>query len=165
MIGLCGGYQLLGERIMNADTESTRDIATVRGLGMLPVETRFSSTKNVEAVTHEFNGVGPLAGASGAVSGYEIHMGETTACAPVDQPFPEEGASKGAATAHVFGTYLHGLFENTTACEAFLDAVFEAAGHARPDRLDDRVSPYDRAATLVEEHVDFDPLGFDVESS
>lgn len=165
VIGLCGGYQLLGERIMNADTESTRDIATVRGLGMLPVETRFSSTKNVEAVTHEFNGVGPLAGASGAVSGYEIHMGETTACAPVDQPFPEEGARKGAATAHVFGTYLHGLFENTTACEAFLDAVFAAAGHARPDRLDDRVSPYDRAATLVKEHVDLGPLGFDFGSS
>ena len=164
MIGLCGGYQLLGERITNADVESTGNVATVRGIGLLPVETHFSSTKNIEAVTYELYGVGPLEGASGAVSGYEIHMGETTACAPVARPFPERGTGVGAATARVFGTYLHGLFENTTVREAFLEAVFAAAGRAQPDCDDDRASPYDRAAGLIGDHVDLSPLDFAFES-
>jgi adenosylcobyric acid synthase len=161
VVGLCGGYQLLGERITNADVESTHDMATVRGLGLLPVETQFSPSKTVEAVTHELHGVGPLAGASGAVSGYEIHMGETTACAPVDQPLPKRGVRGGAAIGRVFGTYLHGLFENTAACEAFLDAVFAAAGRTRPKQADDRGSAYDRAATLIEEHIHLGPLDFE----
>ena len=159
VVGLCGGYQLLGKRIANAGVESTDDLDTVRGVGLLPVETAFSAEKRVEQATRELAGVGPLAGAEGTVSGYEIHMGETRlldGSGPVDRPFPD--ADAGAATGDVLGTYLHGLFENEPAREAFVDRVFEHADHPRPavsSRPDD---PFDRAAALVGEHVDLGPL-------
>ncbi|SEH39455.1 adenosylcobyric acid synthase (glutamine-hydrolysing) [Halopenitus malekzadehii] len=77
VVGLCGGYQLLGDRILNADVEGTTDVSTVEGLGLLPVETVFSHDKHVVETTRRIDGVGPLAGATGTVRGYEIHMGET----------------------------------------------------------------------------------------
>ena len=159
VVGLCGGYQMLGEAITNAGVESTDDLDTVRGVGLLPVETAFSAEKRVEQVTRELAGVGPLAGAEGTVSGYEIHMGETRlldGSDPVDRPFP--AASAGAATGDVLGTYLHGLFENERAREAFVDRVFERAGPDRPAESPPADDPFDRAAALVRDNVDLDPL-------
>ncbi|MFB6169546.1 MAG: cobyric acid synthase [Haloarculaceae archaeon] len=164
VVGLCGGYQLLGERVTNAAVEGTGDRSVVPGFGLLPVETRFSETKTVDAVTRELRGVGPLAGARGEVRGYEIHVGESSLLADVDRPFPEagpDGAGEGAATDRVLGTYLHGLFENRVAREAFVDAVYAAAGRTRPevDSNGSRRSPYDAAAALLCEHADLGPLG------
>lgn len=156
VVGLCGGYQMLGERITNAAVEGTGDEDVIEGFDLLPVETRFSPEKRVERVERDLRGVGPLAGACGRVSGYEIHMGQTRLTGPADRPF----AGEGAATDEVLGTYLHGLFENRTAREAFLDRTFEGAGRERPD-APERASPYDRAAALVTDHVDLASLGVD----
>jgi len=158
IVGLCGGYQMLGERITNADIESTDEIETIDGVGLLPVETEFSEDKRVEQVTTDLDGTGVLAGASGAVSGYEIHMGRSTTTQPVAKPLGPESA----ATGRVLGTYLHGLFENDSAREAFVERVFETAGIPRPEagREQSRPSPYDRAADLVEENIDLSALGF-----
>ncbi|MCD2199931.1 cobyric acid synthase [Halobacterium sp. KA-4] len=150
VVGLCGGYQLLGERIANAGVESTDDLDTVEGFGLLPVETTFREDKRVEAVTRTLAGAGPLAGVTGKVSGYEIHMGRTEA--PESLPNPVGPTS--AATERVLGTYLHGLFENEHARAAFVDAVYEHAGRERPSAASDQQSPYDAAAALVREHVD-----------
>ena len=154
VVGLCGGYQLLGERLLDADVESTGETATVGGAGLLPVETRFSHEKTVEAVERHLDGCGPLAGAAGTVSGYEIHMGDSRLTADADRPFDGDGAARG----DVLGTYLHGLFENPPAREAFVDRVYESAGRVRPGTGDDGGSPYDRAAALVAE-LDLDPVG------
>jgi adenosylcobyric acid synthase len=150
VVGICGGYQLLGERIENAHVEGTGGRRVVDGVGRLPVATTFSTDKRVEAVTRKVSGVGPLAGASGAVSGYEIHMGDTRALAPVDRPVGPESA----AVDTVAGTYLHGLFENRTIREAFVETVYDAAGRLRPEHDGDRRTPYDAAAALVRDHVD-----------
>jgi adenosylcobyric acid synthase len=150
VVGICGGYQLLGDRIDNAHVEGTGDRRVVDGVGRLPVATTFSTDKRVEAVTREVSGTGPLSGASGTVSGYEIHMGDTHALDPVDRPVGPESA----ATGNVAGTYLHGLFENRTIREAFVGTVYDAAGRARPERDGDRRTPYDAAAALVRDHVD-----------
>ena len=150
VVGICGGYQLLGERIDNAHVEGTGDRRVVDGIGRLPVTTTFSTDKRVEAVTRNVSGTGPLAGASGAASGYEIHMGDTRALTPVDRPVGPESA----AVDTVAGTYLHGLFENRTVREAFVAAVYDAAGRTRPERDGDRRTPYDAAAALVRDHVD-----------
>ncbi|QLD90116.1 cobyric acid synthase [Natronomonas salina] len=154
VVGLCGGYQLLGERLTNAAVEGTGDDETVPGVGLLPVETRFSPAKTVEPVERELRGNGPLAGGDGPVSGYEIHMGETRLLDDVERPFPGEGA----VTGDVLGTYLHGLFENRRAREAFVDRVYESAGRERPEVGGDDGSSYDRAADLVSE-LDLEPLG------
>lgn len=155
VVGLCGGYQMLGERITNAAVEGTGERTVIKGFGLLPVETRFSHEKRVERVERELRGVGPLAGARGRVTGYEIHMGESRLTNTTARPFESEGA----ATDRVLGTYLHGLFENDVARDAFLDHVFESAGRKRPAQAKDD-SPYDRAAALVTDHIALGSMGF-----
>ena len=149
VVGLCGGYQLLGERVTNADLEGTGDRQEVRGFGLLPVETRFSTEKTVERIATEVEGVGPLAGATGVVEGYEIHAGDTEVRGAVARPLGEGSA----ATDRVLGTYLHGLFENASTRTAFVETVYGAAGKRRPDTGAETRSPFDAAAELVAAHL------------
>ncbi|WP_275882042.1 cobyric acid synthase [Halorhabdus sp. BNX81] len=146
IVGICGGYQLLGERLRNVGVESTTATGTVAGLELLPVETHFSTEKRVTAATYEVTCVGPVAGATGDVSGYEIHMGETTVPDGVARPIGPESV----ANQQVLGTYLHGCFENRRLRDAFVENVFEQAGVERPDRMAPQGDPFDRAAELVE---------------
>jgi adenosylcobyric acid synthase len=146
ILGICGGYQMLGERITNADIESTENHDTVPGFGLLPVETCFEREKRVQQTTVEIEAAGPIDGANGSASGYEIHMGQTARLEPVPQPFGEQSAAKGS----VLGTYLHGLFENETVREAFLDTIFQHAGIDRPTPTNSEPSPYGAAAKLVD---------------
>jgi adenosylcobyric acid synthase len=156
VVGLCGGYQLLGERVTGANVEGTGDRTVVEAFGLLPVETAFSPEKRVARVTRELEGTGPLADATGTVEGYEIHTGDTRHLAALSRPLG--GAS--AATDRVLGTYVHGLFENDVAREAFVDRVFAAAGRPRPDGARGAADPYRRAAELVAAHLDLAALGF-----
>jgi len=159
VVGLCGGYQLLGERLTDAGVESAADPDDVPGIGLLPVETRFDPEKRVVRTECPLRAVGPLAPGDGrelgTAAGYEIHAGRTTATGPVERPFD----SGGAAVGDVLGTYLHGLFENPAARDAFLRTVFARAGVDRPDPAA-RESPYERAGALVSAHVDLEALGF-----
>jgi adenosylcobyric acid synthase len=163
VVGLCGGYQLLGERVVDRGVESGRE-AVVEGLGLLPVETCFEADKEVRRVTRDLRPVEPLAGAAGEVSGYEIHLGRTELTGDAARPFDGEGA----ATDRVLGTYVHDLFANRIARKGFLDQVFDAAGVERPTEVGaaaegGTLSPHDRAARLVGEHADlgavFEALG------
>jgi adenosylcobyric acid synthase len=149
VVGICGGYQLLGERITNAAVESASGADEVAGLGLLPVETHFEREKRVEQVRRPVEGTGPLAGVSATVSGYEIHMGRTRVVGDA-APFGDSGA----ATDCVLGTYLHGIFGTEATRDAFLDCVFAAAGIDRPADTRDDHSPHDRAAGLVRDYVD-----------
>jgi adenosylcobyric acid synthase len=153
MVGICGGYQLLGKRIENASVESTTQRGTVDGLGRLPVATRLTTDKRVEQVRYEVVGAGPITGASGPVEGYEIHLGRTERT--TEGPAPIGPAS--AATETVLGTYVHGLFENDGIRQAFLDRVFDEAGVDRPTQTPTRQSPYEAAAELVE-GIDLDAI-------
>ncbi|MFD1570698.1 cobyric acid synthase [Halorubrum laminariae] len=163
IVGLCGGYQILGERLTNAAVEGTGSMSTVEGVGVLPIETRFSTDKRVERATHELDPASTslIAGATGTATGYEIHMGRSSPTEPVARPIGPESA----ATDRVLGTYLHGLFENANVRNAFIEAVFDAAGRSGPEtpeadgRSDAARSPYDRAAELVAEHVDLAAAG------
>ncbi len=155
VVGLCGGYQMLGERVTNAALEGTGERDVVEGLGLLPVETSFEGEKRLERTTVAVDGTGPIAGASGTASGYEIHAGRTRALADVATPLEPESAARG----DVLGTYLHGLFDNRNVREAFLEVVYRRAGRTRPDASTRASSPYDRAAALVGEHVDLAALG------
>ena len=155
VVGLCGGYQLLGERLLGADVEGTGEVETLDGFGRLPVETRFSPEKRVAETTVTVDGAGPIAGATGTATGYEIHMGETHAVGDVARPLGPDSAVVGDA----LGTYLHGLFENEVVRDAFLDVVFERAGVERPTDDGSGDDPYEAAARLVEAHVALDGIG------
>ncbi len=166
VVGLCGGYQLLGERIENAGIESTDDRDSVEAFGLLPVETRFRREKHVEAVERDLDGelfasdTDERPGATGAettsvtVSGYEIHMGRTRQIESSPSPVGPEST----ATGNVLGTYLHGLFENEVARDRFLDTVFAGTDTERPTDETERQSPADAAAELVRENVDLAAL-------
>jgi adenosylcobyric acid synthase len=147
VVGLCGGYQFLGERLLDADREGTGPTAEVEGVGLLPVETRFAREKAVAPVTRTLRAVGPFGSggrALGEVRGYEIHLGRSRLLGATDRPLDGDGAVRG----NVAGTYLHGLFENRIARDAFLETVFAAAGRSRPAAASEG-SPYDRARDLV----------------
>ncbi|MXV60890.1 cobyric acid synthase [Natronorubrum sp. JWXQ-INN-674] len=163
VVGICGGYQLLGERITNASLEGTGEDDLLEGLGLLPVETRFESEKRLEQATVPVDGSATpvLAGADGTASGYEIHAGRTRtleADSSVTRPLGDSSAARG----RVLGTYLHGLFDNENVREAFLDYVVRSAGVDRPSGNGSApATPYDRAAALVRNHVDLEALGFE----
>ena len=172
VVGVCGGYQMLGERITNAALEGTGTDDVVDGLGLLPVETRFEGDKRLEQTTLPVDeSASPLlSGADGPASGYEIHAGRTQATEDVRRPLGDSSAAQG----QVLGTYLHGLFDNESVRAAFLECVAGTAGVDWPPQAEPAASPsadpdpdatgtgstpYDRAARLVSEHVDLTALG------
>ena len=107
VLGVCGGYQMLGGMLDDsAGTESGRP-QTLRGLELLPTRTVFTLEKRRAQVTA--TAAAPFAGA--ALTGYEIHTGRTTV---EGAPFCtlEDGTPDGCVQGSVFGTYLHGLFDS-----------------------------------------------------
>src|SRR5439155_1282615 len=114
VIGICGGYQMLGERLDDPEHVES-DTGRVAGLGLLPVVTTFARDKTTSRVRARVLAGGPFGAAAGAeVAGYEIHCGRTTAHggAPVFALTERAGAPTetvdGTRAGSVVGTYLHG---------------------------------------------------------
>jgi adenosylcobyric acid synthase len=167
IIGICGGYQMLGTSIHDPENVES-SIGTTAGLGLLPVTTRFLPVKSTHQVKgHTLVGRGLLAKAQGApISGYEIHMGQTTAaraappflvqqrshesCSDIDGSLSEDG--------NVLGTYVHGLFHNDEFRRAILGELAERKGKVLPaNNWSFSVEQqYDRLAALVRENLDLD---------
>lgn len=108
VLGVCGGYQMLGEVIHDPEGVEHGCAGSLRGMGLLPVETTFLPEKSRTRVRATVLS-GPLAGAG--LDGYEIHMGRTEVRG---SPFCvlEDGRPDGCAQGSVWGTYLHGLFDS-----------------------------------------------------
>ena len=106
ILGICGGYQMLGREI--TDPEAVEHGGTMHGMGLLPCRTVFSTRKTRTRKQAEIQD-GPFAGAK--LEGYEIHMGETVSEAAPFCRFAD-GKADGAVKGNVFGTYLHGLFDS-----------------------------------------------------
>lgn len=105
VLGICGGYQMLGQTL--CDPSGSEGGGSCRGLGLLPVDTVFSSQKRRTRVQAVVTAV-PFAGAQ--LDGYEIHTGQTQVHGPAFCRL-ENGQEDGCVSGHVFGTYLHGLFD------------------------------------------------------
>ncbi|MEM9172270.1 MAG: cobyric acid synthase [Pseudomonadota bacterium] len=107
VLGICGGYQMLGQRIHDPDGVDG-PAGSAAGLGLLDVETTMSADKTVRAVS------GHCVVNDTAVSGYEIHAGDTTGPDCNRPMFALDGRTDGAASAdgRITGTYLHGMFTN-----------------------------------------------------
>ncbi len=108
VLGVCGGYQMLGEAVHDRSGVEHGAGGSIRGMGLLPVETTFLPEKTRTRVRGE-TASGPLAGAG--LEGYEIHMGSTQVRG---EPFCrlEDGREDGCVRGSVWGTYLHGLFDS-----------------------------------------------------
>lgn len=125
VLGICGGLQILGEALIDQHGVD----GNAAGLGLLSLVTNFEPTKTVKRTSTRLNQVrGFLSALSGlAVSGYEIHHGQTT----VHKDMAAKGAGVHEAAANlawqndsgnVTGIYLHGLFENPEVLKALFGA-------------------------------------------
>jgi len=154
IIGICGGYQMLGKTLIDAGYES--DAGTYEGLGLLDCVTRFASyEKHTLQVRRTACQVPPILSAMGEVSGYEIHMGVTESGRNREAL---EGDGRVSDDGLVFGTYLHGLFLNPSAANALLSYLFVRRGLPFTPISADESDPYDVLADLYEEHVDMDAI-------
>jgi adenosylcobyric acid synthase len=150
VLGLCGGYQMLGRAIH--DPQGIEGPAgTAEGLGLLDVETTLADDKRLEQVEGTSFDDAPL-------SGYEMHMGVTEGpdCA---RPFAcvAGGASEGAMSrdGSVIGTYLHGLFADDRQRAAWLVRLGAVSAIAYDALIDETL---DELAAHLEAHVDIDRL-------
>jgi adenosylcobyric acid synthase len=150
VLGLCGGYQMLGKTIDDPEGVDGRP-GKVDGLGLLDVHTVMAGEKRVtltEAVTRDGNL---------PVSGYEIHMGRTTGADCARAWLSIGGRAEGAASAdgRVKGSYLHGLFSE----DAFRASVLASLGHESQAGYEDGVEEVlDALADHLERYMDLDQL-------
>jgi adenosylcobyric acid synthase len=149
ILGVCGGYQLLGRRIVDRVESGAGE---VEGLGLLPVETVFAPDKTLATPA----GTVPWLGGVPA-AGYEIHHGRTRRLggeALVATARGEEGCRVGP----VLGTSWHGLLEGDRLRRALLGWVAELRGlDFAPGThrfADVRAARLDRLADLIAEHAD-----------
>jgi adenosylcobyric acid synthase len=161
VIGICGGYQMLGRTVVDSGVESGTP-GDYPGFGLLDVVTAFTGYhKTTVQVRRRATGPGPILAAMGEVEGYEIHMGETKR-----GELPEAFSGDGAATPDglVFGTYMHGLFQNPGAVNALLAHLAERRGVAFEPVAEGSGGPlgaaasYDDLARHFEEHVDIEAI-------
>ena len=135
VLGVCGGYQMLGTAL--DDPDGVEQGGRMDGMGLLPCATRFTGQK-VRTRVQACAAAGPFAGAQ--LDGYEIHMGRTERGGTPPFCLLADGTPEGAAAGNVFGTYLHGLFDTgelteklaawLLACKGLSAADVRAESHA-----------------------------------
>ena len=148
VIGICGGYQMLGAEV--ADPKGVEDKPGVSvGLGLLDIKTNLESSKQLRQVQ------GTLSLNGGQVEGYEIHCGASFGKGLERSVATlKDGRVDGAISSdnQVLGTYLHGLFDHSESCGALL----EWAGLENSQTIsqqDIRETQLNRLATALEKHL------------
>jgi len=158
VLGICGGFQMLGRRLVY-HVESGR--GEVAGLGLLDLDVEFAADKTLARPT------GTAFGAP--VSGYEIHHGRVTRQAVPGLVTLPDGSVEGALTGSVAGTHWHGLLDNDGFRRAFLRWAADRAGRAgftpAPDVCvaDARARQLDLLGQMVDDHLDTSALRMLVE--
>ena len=188
VLGICGGYQILGRSILDEDGVEGQAGRSVEGVGLLPVTTRLTSTKELTRVEGRVEEALPaplVSLADATFSGYEIHMGHTIfddnltdgassrafpfcslellSSDPEASRAPTQHRQDGCASDSVFGTYAHGLFDNGDLASRFVELLLERRGlepvvFPKLSYHDYRQRQYDLLALSVRENIDMDLL-------
>ena len=134
IFGICGGYQMLGETL--SDPHGVEAGGTIKGMGLLPMDTVFAEKKTrtrVEGQFGEITGVfAPLKDTR--LEGYEIHMGETVlkgnakSVTRIQDSVSGEQKADGGYLENVCGTYVHGVFDKEAVAEAIVKIIGEKKG-------------------------------------
>jgi adenosylcobyric acid synthase len=163
IVGICGGYQMLGQEIIDVNGVEGEP-GTSSGLGLLPVSTTLTEHKQLTNVT----GLLRLNGQRASVSGYEIHVGQTSpmnghaelsyqdlaeseCLAPIELDCGREDGMI-SDCGHIMGTYLHGLFDSFTAMELICNWA-GAEPIAQYDHNQHKEQAIDRIADAIEGHL------------
>ncbi len=162
VFGVCGGYQMLGTTLF--DPHGVENGGTLRGMGLLPVETVFTEQKTRTRVSGTFGTLsGSLAALSGQTfDGYEIHMGQTETGAPIASICDSVSGSirlDGSQNGNVYGTYVHGVFDGDAIAGTLVRTLAERKG-IDPDTLGSvsgeahKQRQYDLLADTLRGHMD-----------
>ena len=174
IIGICGGFQILGEEIIDEEKKESKQ-GTVKGLGLLPITSEFKRedkivTQSEAIIPDNLEGIAgemfkKIAGEK--VTGYEIHEGTSTliSCKALleiekGQGNDEKGDVDGACCKNIFATYFHGIFNNYNFRREFLNYIRTKKGLEIKTGED----PYEaqknyslnKLAEIVEENLDMD---------
>ena len=165
VLGICGGYQMLGAEVQ--DPEGVEGGGRLRGLGLLPHSTVFLGEKTRTQVEGRFReATGIFAGLRGVpFEGYEIHMGATEQVSPPVLSMEDQtGREKtdGQCRGNVLGCYVHGLFDRGETAAALVNCLLEARGltpeAAALDREDYARQQYDKLALGLRAALDMDAI-------
>ena len=139
ILGVCGGFQMLGRSIEDPQGMESGVASAAEGLGMLPVSTVLERGKVVRTVKARIAGI--------EAGGYEIHLGRTECdrAWPAFAELPDDGRTDGVVNERVMGTYLHGVLEHEPVARALFG---DGALIPQPAR------PYDRLADWFVENAD-----------
>lgn len=158
LLGVCGGMQMLGQQI--SDPQGTEGAAgEFAGLGLLPLHTWMDGeklTRQRQAIAHY-----PTSGLE--VTGYEIHQGRTEATAAVPSLFDRPDLGYVDTQQRVWGSYLHGLFDNGPWRRSWLNQLRQRKGlPPLPLQISDysqqRQQLLDQLTDSISEHLDISPL-------
>ncbi|GGF39937.1 cobyric acid synthase [Williamsia phyllosphaerae] len=152
IIGVCGGYQMLGTSILDEVESTSGESGPVEGLGILDLRVEFAVAKTVR----------PVRGSCGGqrAQGYEIHHGQVVATAADPWVVDDDHGPEGTVAGAIRGTHWHGLLANDAVRRDVLGDVARAAGKTgfvvAPDTdfTAIRMAQIDRMADLVDGHLD-----------
>jgi adenosylcobyric acid synthase len=160
VFGICGGYQALGQKLVDPHGVDNEAKNEVEGLSILPVVTTFEEIKNVRLV----KGLLHSDFKTKEVSGYEIHLGKTEATEKIKEfAVLEDGTIDGCVIneGQVIGTYLHNIFHNDTYRNEWLNNIRLSKGLAIKEIVDTsriKEDSYEKLAEIVEQHLDMNLL-------
>lgn len=178
VIGICGGYQMLGSFLHDPDGVEGEAGSSMRGMGLLNADTTFGEEKTRTRISGTMmSGIRMFSGCDGMrLCGYEIHMGKTvTGKTVTEKREPEAVVSRAAVCLEdgrmdgmergdglVFGSYLHGLFDNEELTGSLLARLAEKKGICL-DLLEESVEAYkerqyDKLADLVRNALDMEQI-------
>ncbi|MDL2291306.1 cobyric acid synthase [Desulfovibrio sp. OttesenSCG-928-F20] len=172
--GIGSGFQMLGRFLRDTQTNQS-DPCEVPGLGLLDLEALLSTDKGSaqKEITLAPDLPGPLQAASGLkLAGYEVHRGGSLA-GPSLLPLGRDGQGRNAgginAEGTVFGSCLHGIFDNLPFTRALITALRQRSGLPHMtlptgDYTSFREQEYDRLASMVEQHLNMEALIHIIES-
>ena len=165
VIGICGGYQILGKKIIDNGIEGETD--EVGGLGLLDVETRFIDYKKTTKQTTGkiISNQGIFKDANGLeVSGYEIHMGNTSLGENATPILDINGKKEGASDPRglIFGTYFHGIFDSPEFRNQFIRNLNKHPLKRKPN-MDKNIEDVwmeniSKASKIVSDSIDLDKI-------
>lgn len=160
IFGVCGGYQILGEKIMDELGVDREETGEVQGLGLLPLVTNFEADKRVrrvsgKIVSEKFRDID--------VSGYEIHLGRTYVTGEAESFLRIEDYFDGASVndGQIIGCYLHNIFHNDVFRTKWLNMVRDRAGLPQRELVDTagfKERSYAKLAEACREHLDMDAI-------
>ncbi|KHF40756.1 cobyric acid synthase [Halalkalibacter okhensis] len=159
IIGICGGYQMLGNCIEDRDgVESLNE--RIDGLGLIPMKTSMT----VKKTTVQSRGLAKFGEREIPVSGYEIHMGESHFEKDYSHFVQLTGRVEGAISQDktIIGTYFHGIFHNDIFREVLLNEIRSKKGlepiHHRNSFSKKKEEAFDLLANVVREHIQLEKI-------